>query len=56
MTLRALVADLVAIDSVNPQLVPGGAGELEIARFIAGWLEAPASRRASTRSRRGART
>ena len=40
MTLRALVADLVAIDSVNPELVPGGAGELEIARFIAGWLEA----------------
>ena len=40
MTLRALVADLVAIDSANPELVPGGAGELEIARFIAGWLEA----------------
>jgi acetylornithine deacetylase len=40
MTLRALVADLVAIDSVNPELVPGGAGELEIARVIAGWLEA----------------
>src|SRR5690348_15992365 len=40
MTLRALVADLVAIDSVNPELVPGGAGEMEIARFIAGWLEA----------------
>jgi acetylornithine deacetylase len=40
MTLSALVADLVAIDSVNPELVPGGAGELEIARFIAGWLEA----------------
>jgi acetylornithine deacetylase len=40
MTLRALVAELVAIDSVNPELVPGGAGELEIARFIAGWLEA----------------
>ena len=40
MTLRELVADLVAIDSVNPELVPGGAGELEIARFIAGWLEA----------------
>jgi acetylornithine deacetylase len=38
-TLRALVADLVAIDSVNPELVPGGAGELEIARFIAAWLE-----------------
>lgn len=39
MTLRELVAELVAIDSVNPRLVPGGAGELEIARFIAGWLE-----------------
>ncbi len=38
-TLRELVADLVAIDSVNPDLVPGGAGEMEIARFIAGWLE-----------------
>jgi acetylornithine deacetylase len=40
MTLRALVGELVAIDSVNPALVPGGAGELEIAHFIAGWLEA----------------
>ena len=40
MTLRELVAELVAIDSVNPELVPGGAGELEIARFVAGWLEA----------------
>ena len=39
MTLRELVAELVAIDSVNPKLVPGGAGELEIARFIAAWLE-----------------
>jgi acetylornithine deacetylase len=39
VTLRDLVADLVAIDSVNPDLVPGGAGEMEIARFIAGWLE-----------------
>jgi acetylornithine deacetylase len=39
VTLRELVAELVAIDSVNPELVPGGAGELEIARFIAGWLE-----------------
>ncbi len=39
VTLRDLVADLVAIDSVNPDLVSGGAGELEIARFIAGWLE-----------------
>jgi acetylornithine deacetylase len=39
VTLRGLVADLVAIDSVNPDLVPGGAGELEIARFIGAWLE-----------------
>src|SRR6476646_2556659 len=38
VTLRELVAELVAIDSVNPRLVPGCAGELEIARFIAGWL------------------
>jgi acetylornithine deacetylase len=29
---------LVPIDSVNPELVPGGAGEAEIARFVAGWL------------------
>ncbi|MBA2741932.1 MAG: M20/M25/M40 family metallo-hydrolase [Actinobacteria bacterium] len=35
----ALLEQLVAIDSVNPTLVPGGAGELEIARFVAGWLE-----------------
>jgi acetylornithine deacetylase len=39
VTLRDLVGELVAIDSVNPDLVPGGAGEGEIARFIAGWLE-----------------
>ena len=37
---RALLADLVSIDSVNPSLVPGGAGEGEIARFVGGWLEA----------------
>jgi len=30
-----LLRDLVAIDSVNPSLVPGGAGEREIARFVA---------------------
>lgn len=34
-----LLRQLVAIDSVNPDLVPGGAGEQEIARFVAGWLE-----------------
>src|SRR6516164_1431159 len=34
-----LVRELVAIDSVNPDLVPGGAGEGRIARFVAAWLE-----------------
>jgi acetylornithine deacetylase len=33
-----LVSALVAIDSVNPDLVPGGAGEAEIADFVAAWL------------------
>jgi acetylornithine deacetylase len=37
--LTQLLAELVAIDSVNPDLVPGGAGEGEIATFVAGWLE-----------------
>jgi acetylornithine deacetylase len=32
-----LAAALVAIDSVNPALVSGGAGEGEIARFVAEW-------------------
>jgi acetylornithine deacetylase len=35
--VAALAARLVAIDSVNPSLVDGGAGEREIAAFIAGW-------------------
>lgn len=34
----ALTADLVAIDSVNPALVPGGAGETAIADACAAWL------------------
>jgi acetylornithine deacetylase len=34
-----LTAELVRIDSVNPDLVPGGAGEGEIARFVADWLD-----------------
>src|SRR5215211_3481249 len=38
MTAAELVASLVAIESVNPELVPGGAGEAEIAEFVAGWL------------------
>jgi acetylornithine deacetylase len=32
-----LAAQLVAIDSVNPALVDGGAGEREIAEFVATW-------------------
>ncbi|MGZ4482044.1 MAG: M20/M25/M40 family metallo-hydrolase, partial [Gaiellales bacterium] len=36
--LRDLLAELVAIDSINPELVPGGAGEAEIGRFVASWL------------------
>lgn len=35
--LTALVVDLVAIDSVNPSLVPGGAGEARIAAYVADW-------------------
>jgi acetylornithine deacetylase len=38
--MRELLADLVRIDSVNPDLIAGAAGEAEIARFVAGWLEA----------------
>src|SRR5260221_10296298 len=34
-----LLADLVRIDSVNPLLVPGAAGEAEIAAFVARRLE-----------------
>ena len=32
-----LLSDLVAIDSVNPDLVPGGAGEGRMAAYIADW-------------------
>lgn len=35
--LTKLIADLVAINSVNPDLVPGGAGERQIADYIATW-------------------
>lgn len=34
-----LLRQLVAIDSINPDLVPGSAGEEKIARFIADWLQ-----------------
>jgi acetylornithine deacetylase len=35
--LPELVSRLVGIDSVNPSLVPGGAGEAEVAAFVASW-------------------
>lgn len=35
-----LAQQLIAIDSVNPSLVPGGAGEAELAGVVAAWLEA----------------
>jgi acetylornithine deacetylase len=38
--ITQLLAELVAIESINPDLVPGGSGEGAIARFIAGWLSA----------------
>ena len=36
--LAQLLADLVAIDSINPDLVPGAAGEATIAHYVAEWL------------------
>ena len=38
--IASLLSSLIAIDSVNPSLIAGAAGETEIARFVAGWLEA----------------
>lgn len=38
MDAARLLADLVAIDSVNPALVPGAVGEAEIAAYVAAWL------------------
>jgi acetylornithine deacetylase len=35
--VAALAADLVAIDSVNPDLIAGAAGEGEVGRFVAAW-------------------
>ncbi len=37
--LTNLLKDLVKIDSVNSSLVPGAAGEAEIAFYIKGWME-----------------
>src|SRR5512145_3484128 len=36
--LEKLLSDLVAINSINPDLVPGSPGEGEIAHYIADWL------------------
>jgi acetylornithine deacetylase/succinyl-diaminopimelate desuccinylase family protein len=36
--ITTLLQQLVAIDSINPDLVAGGAGEHEIAHFVAKWL------------------
>lgn len=36
--LVQLVIDLVAIESVNPDLVPEGRGEAAIAKYVAAWL------------------
>ena len=37
--MRELVERLVGINSVNPTLVAGGAGEAALARFVQAWLE-----------------
>ena len=34
-----LTARLVEIESINPEVVPGGSGEASIAAFVAGWCE-----------------
>jgi len=36
--IESLLADLVRIESINPDLVEGGSGEGEIARFVADYL------------------
>ena len=37
--LTELLKDLVKIDSVNPSLVPGAAGESEVAEYIRDWMQ-----------------
>ena len=34
-----LASQLVAIESINPDIVAGGSGELAIARFVAEWCD-----------------
>ena len=43
----------MSIDSVNPALVPGAAGEREIAAFVAAWLRPSAASRCPRRSAAG---
>ena len=35
-----VLSDLVRLDSVNPELVPGGGGEAAIARYVVGYFKA----------------
>ncbi|TCC36383.1 M20/M25/M40 family metallo-hydrolase [Kribbella speibonae] len=37
--VTALLRDLIGINSVNPSLVPGAAGEAQIAAFVRAWAE-----------------
>jgi acetylornithine deacetylase len=37
--LEQMLSDLVSINSINPDLVPGSPGEAEIAHYIADWLK-----------------
>ena len=37
--IEKLLSDLVSINSINPDLVPGSPGEAEIAHYIADWLK-----------------
>ena len=39
--VAGLAAELVAIESINPQIVAGGSGEVGVARFVAEWCERP---------------
>ena len=39
MAVSELLSELVRIDSINPDMVDGAAGEGEIARFVGAWLE-----------------
>jgi acetylornithine deacetylase len=36
--LEKLLSDLVSLNSINPNLIPGAPGEAEIAHYIASWL------------------